>query len=144
MRDAEPEPSAEPSVNVEDDDWDAVNAEGTPEVTGTEDAGPEESFDTEDEEDEVARALYMHSANSVHRIGVYWFICNFNAPGFGCLAHCCNKLSRGSQVALTSAATKEIARKERERLKAQDKYKKDQLEKLRAEQNTDASVGEVQ
>lgn len=44
---------------------------------------------------------------------------------------------------LTSAATKEIARKERERLKAQDKYKKDQLEKLRAEQNTDASLGEV-
>lgn len=46
-------------------------------------------------------------------------------------------------MALTSAATKEIARKERERLKAQDKYKKDQLEKLRAEQNTDASLGEV-
>lgn len=54
MRDAEPEPSAEPSVDVEEDDWDAVNAEGTPEATGTEDAGPEESFDTEDEEDEVA------------------------------------------------------------------------------------------
>lgn len=46
-------------------------------------------------------------------------------------------------MALTSAATKEVARKERERLKAQDKYKKDQLEKLRAEQNTDASLGEV-
>ena len=39
-------------------------------------------------------------------------------------------------MTLTSAATKEIARKERERLKAQDKYKKDQLEKLRAEQYT--------
>lgn len=97
MRDAEPEPSAEPSVDVEEDDWDAVNAEGTPEGDGTQDVGPEESFDTEDEDDEAA---------------------------------------------LTSAATKEIARKERERLKAQDKYKKDQLEKLRAEQNTDASAGE--
>lgn len=47
------------------------------------------------------------------------------------------------QVALDSANTREIARKERERLKAQDKYKKDQLEKLRAEQNVDASSGEV-
>lgn len=47
------------------------------------------------------------------------------------------------QAALDSANTREIARKERERLKAQDKYKKDQLEKLRAEQNVDASSGEV-
>lgn len=64
MRDAEPEPAAEPSVDVEEDDWDAVNAEGTPEVTGTEDAGPEESFDTEDE-DEVAHLLYLQPAHSV-------------------------------------------------------------------------------
>ena len=67
MRDAEPEPAAEPSVDVEEDDWDAVNAEGTPEVTGTEDAGPEESFDTEDE-DEVARLLYIQPADSVSHV----------------------------------------------------------------------------
>ena len=48
-----------------------------------------------------------------------------------------------SQAALDSSATREIARKERERLKAQDKYKREQLEKLRAEQNVDASAGEV-
>ena len=63
-RDADPEPSAEPSVDVEDDDWDAVNAEGTPEATGTEDAGPEESFDTEDEEDEVAVLRCTRPADS--------------------------------------------------------------------------------
>ncbi len=57
MQDAEPEPSAQPSVDVEEDDWDAVNAEGTPEGDGTQDNGPEESFDTEDEDDEVARAI---------------------------------------------------------------------------------------
>ena len=54
MHDAQPEPSAEPSVDVEEDDWDAVNAETTPEADGTQDAGPEESFDTEDEEDDVS------------------------------------------------------------------------------------------
>lgn len=59
MRDAEPEPSAEPSVDVEEDDWDAVNAEGTPEGDGTQDVGPEESFDTEDEDDEVLRAFCL-------------------------------------------------------------------------------------
>lgn len=53
MADAQPEPSAEPSVDVEEDDWDAVNAETTPEADGTQDAGPEESFETEDEEDDV-------------------------------------------------------------------------------------------
>ncbi len=62
MRDAEPEPSAEPSVDVEEDDWDAVNAEGTPEGDGTQDVGPEESFDTEDEDDEVVRAVLLYSA----------------------------------------------------------------------------------
>lgn len=56
MQDANPEPSAEPSVDVEEDDWDAVNAETTPEADGTQDAGPEESFDTEDEEDDVCKA----------------------------------------------------------------------------------------
>ena len=55
MQETEPEPSAQPSVDVEEDDWDAVNAEGTPEGDGTQDAGPEESFDTEDEDDEVAQ-----------------------------------------------------------------------------------------
>ena len=73
MRDAESEPAAEPSVDVEEDDWDAVNAEGTPEVTGTEDAGPEESFDTEDE-DEVARLLYIQSANSIPRASINSFV----------------------------------------------------------------------
>lgn len=47
------------------------------------------------------------------------------------------------QAAHDTAATREIARKERERLKAQDKFKREQLEKLRAEQNMDASAGEV-
>ena len=61
MRDAEPEPSAEPSVDVEEDDWDAVNAEGTPEGDGTQDIGPEESFDTEDEDDEVGHAVLIRS-----------------------------------------------------------------------------------
>ena len=56
MQDAEREPSAQPSVDVEEDDWDAINAEGTPEADGTQDGGPEESFDTEDEDDEVERA----------------------------------------------------------------------------------------
>lgn len=73
MRDAESEPAAEPSVDVEEDDWDAVNAEGTPEVTGTEDAGPEESFDTEDE-DEVARLLYIQSANFIPRASINSFV----------------------------------------------------------------------
>ena len=59
MHDAEPEPSAQPSVDVEEDDWDAVNAEGTPEADGTQDVGPEESFDTEDEDDEVVRATML-------------------------------------------------------------------------------------
>ena len=68
MHDAEPGPSAEPSVDVEEDDWDAVNAEGTPEATGTEDAGPEESFDTEDEEDEVAHSLSIKRELNVKRL----------------------------------------------------------------------------
>ena len=66
----------------------------------------------------------------------------FAEPPLSC-AHHPVEIRCGSQEELTSAATKEIARKERERLKAQDKYKRDQLEKLRAEQNTDASAGEV-
>ena len=73
MRDAEPEPAAEPSVDVEEDDWDAVNAEGTPEVTGTEDAGPEESFDTEDE-DEVARLLYTQPGKLVPHVDISSFV----------------------------------------------------------------------
>ena len=142
MRDADQEPFAEPSVDVEEDDWDAVNAEGTPEATGTEDAGPEESFDTEDEEDEVALVLssYACSLRSPrHQSQTPFIWCDIYLPMWHArlIQYC------GSQVALTSAATKEIARKERERLKAQDKYKRDQLEKLRAEQNTDASSGEV-
>lgn len=76
MRDAEPEPSAEPSaepsVDAEEDDWDAVNAEGTPEATGTEDAGPEESFDTEDEEDEVAWCTCTQSAVFCHHATNSW------------------------------------------------------------------------
>lgn len=82
MRDAEPEPAAEPSVDVEEDDWDAVNAEGTPELTGTEDAGPEESFDTEDE-DEVA-ATSPHSACNFCSSYPYQLIriVNISAPAF--------------------------------------------------------------
>lgn len=38
---------------------------------------------------------------------------------------------------------REIARKERERLKAQDKLRREQLEVMRTTQNTDAAKGEV-
>ena len=71
------------------------------------------------------------------------FLCRFSAEPPLSPARNPVEFRCGSQEELTSAATKEIARKERERLKAQDKYKRDQLEKLRAEQNTDASSGEV-
>lgn len=57
MQDVQRESSAQPSVDItEEEDWDAVNADGTPEADGTQD-GPEESFDTEDEDDEVQRAF---------------------------------------------------------------------------------------
>ena len=36
-----------------------------------------------------------------------------------------------------------MARRERERLRMQAKFKKDQLDKVREEQNTDAATGEV-
>lgn len=44
---------------------------------------------------------------------------------------------------LESAAAREIARKERERLKQQDKLRREQLEKFRATANMDAAKGEV-
>lgn len=44
---------------------------------------------------------------------------------------------------LESAAAREIARKERERLKQQDKLRREQLERMRMSQNQDASKGEV-
>lgn len=55
MHDAKPEPSAEPSIEGEEDDWDAVNAETTPEADGAQDVGPDESFDTEDDEEDEVR-----------------------------------------------------------------------------------------
>ena len=45
--------------------------------------------------------------------------------------------------ALETAADREIARKERERLKVQDALRRQQLEKLRENQNADASKGDV-
>ena len=41
------------------------------------------------------------------------------------------------------AAAREVARKERERLKQQDKLRREQLERMRLQQNQDASKGEV-
>lgn len=40
-------------------------------------------------------------------------------------------------------AAREVARKERERLKQQDKQRREQLERMRLQQNQDASRGEV-
>ncbi|KAL4447228.1 hypothetical protein ABPG77_007261 [Micractinium sp. CCAP 211/92] len=45
---------------------------------------------------------------------------------------------------LESAAAREIARKERERLKQQDKLRREQLEKFRATANLDAAKGEAE
>lgn len=42
-----------------------------------------------------------------------------------------------------SEAAKEVAKKERERLKLQEKAKKEQLEKMREQLNQDAAAGEV-
>lgn len=41
------------------------------------------------------------------------------------------------------AAAREVARKERERLKQQDKIRREQLERMRLQQNSDASRGDV-
>jgi len=41
------------------------------------------------------------------------------------------------------AAAKEIAKKERERLKNQEKVRKEQVEKMRSQLNSDAALGEV-
>lgn len=43
----------------------------------------------------------------------------------------------------SDAEKAEIARKERERLRLQAKYKKDQLDKVRDQQNQDTATGEV-
>ena len=43
----------------------------------------------------------------------------------------------------TDAEKADVARRERERLRLQAKTKKDQLEKVRLEQNVDAATGEV-
>lgn len=43
----------------------------------------------------------------------------------------------------TDAEKAEIARKERERLRLQAKHKKEQLEKVRDQQNEDTAIGEV-
>lgn len=45
--------------------------------------------------------------------------------------------------AIESATAREMARKERERLKQQDKMRREQLERFRETANTDASKGEV-
>ena len=45
--------------------------------------------------------------------------------------------------ALENELAKEVAKKERERLKNQDKMKREQVEKLRQQLNTDAAAGEV-
>lgn len=42
-----------------------------------------------------------------------------------------------------NAAAKEVARKERERLKNQERMRKEQVEKMRSQLNTDAAQGEV-
>ena len=44
---------------------------------------------------------------------------------------------------VTDASKAEVARRERERLRLQAKQKKDQLEKLRDQQNDDTATGEV-
>ena len=44
---------------------------------------------------------------------------------------------------MSSKAKREVAKRERERLRLQEKLKKEQLEKMRQEQNEDASAGEV-
>lgn len=47
------------------------------------------------------------------------------------------------QSAATTAAQREVAKKERQRLKQQGIAKKQQLDKLREQQNTDAAAGDV-
>ena len=44
---------------------------------------------------------------------------------------------------VTDASKAEVARRERERLRLQAKQKKEQLEKLRDQQNDDTATGEV-
>jgi hypothetical protein len=44
---------------------------------------------------------------------------------------------------IDNAAAKEVAKKERERLKNQEKQRKEQVEKMRSQLNDDAAVGEV-
>ena len=57
---------------------------------------------------------------------------------------CCRALTLPPHLQeLESAMAREIARKERERLKAQDKLRREQLEMMRTTQNTDAAKGEV-
>lgn len=45
--------------------------------------------------------------------------------------------------ALETEAARLVARKERERLKLQDKLRKEQIEKMRQQLNTDAAAGDV-
>jgi peroxiredoxin len=52
-------------------------------------------------------------------------------------------LSGSSLQEADNAAAKEIAKKERERLKLQEKMRKEQVEKMRSQLNTDAAHGEV-
>ena len=47
------------------------------------------------------------------------------------------------QSAATTAAQREVAKKERQRLKQQGIAKKQQLDRLREQQNTDAAAGDV-
>jgi hypothetical protein len=58
---------------------------------------------------------------------------------------CCLRLAPADAFLqeLQSAAAREVARKERERLKQQDKLRREHLEHLRTQQNSDAAKGEV-
>lgn len=53
------------------------------------------------------------------------------------------ELSNSIAQALPSEAAQLIAKKERERLKLQDKLRREQLERVREEQNQDAAAGDV-
>ena len=149
----EAELSGSGSERAPDEDFAEADAEGSTELGGDE-PEPTEEFDTEDEApEEVGQAPAAPGAGLLEGRAV----CQIE-PGPRDVG---KEAIRGDQILklvpplppspcspaclqeLESATAREMARKERERLRQQDKLRREQLERFRETANTDASKGEV-
>ena len=132
-----------------------AEADGEPEDSG-EQTAPEEDFfeadasaDTELEDDDGGDE-YDTEEEAPEEVSVHVKCLEVQGSVLGAIPRCWRRMlisphfcGRRFVQALETEAARMVARKERERLKLQDKLRKEQIEKMRQQLNSDAAAGDV-